>query len=235
MALRLETRGTSVIVPRTLTPSRQQIAPANAPATIVLLKKKTRSSELNCRRMSSKNSLHEIRTAPIDQLIKYPVTIIVVAIKIAKQNTLRVTLKILGITRQVIGSMPWASRTSTSPLTTIVANSVEIATPLRPMTTRQANNGPSSRTITRHNSGMMTSVVIPKASIHKATWTIINIPTAAPKRSTTGTASTHVNNNCRDSTTRVGGVQEEGRIAKALDAHKIAKMDAKVWHRPKNC
>ena len=39
-----------------------------------------------------------------------------------------------------------ASRTSISPLTIIVDSSVEIATPLRPMTTRHASKGPISRT-----------------------------------------------------------------------------------------
>ena len=50
----------------------------------------------------------------------------------------------------------------------IVANSVDTAIPLRPMTTKQASSGANSRTIPRHSMGAIASVVIPNESIHTA-------------------------------------------------------------------
>ena len=106
----------------------------------------------------------------------------------------------------------------------MVANSVEMAIPLRPITTRHANKGANSRTIARHNMGATISVVIPIASTQRAAWTINSTPTAAPKRKAAHVPSTPVNNNWRDITRRTGSVHELGREAKEKLAHSNDRM-----------
>ena len=149
-----------------------------------------------------------------------------------RQNVEIATPSTRGTTRYTNGSMPMASNARTSPCTFMLASSVAIAVPLRAMTTKLVNSGPSSRSTTAVRMGPIKFDCPSRVSQYCAC-TTTNAPTITAISAINPVASKPVNNTCRAKTLRKGAVQVRGRIARSRTAHVMAARRVRRLHRVK--
>ena len=116
-----------------------------------------------------------------------------------------------------------ASSARTSPCTFMVASSVEMAVPLRAITTKFVSSGPTSRTTTAVRIGPI-SAAWPSRTSQYCACTTTKAPTMNAISDTKPVASSPVNRTCRASTLRSGAVQTSGRTDFAATAQTSARV-----------